>query len=228
MNANTPRYLRALQALYRIHDGLIEPRNLACTKGCSTCCTRQVTLTSLEGFYILESLEQGARQTALERIHGQKHLKHGIPGLTINGMAELCRKGEDVPDEDSDPAWGPCPLLDDGLCTVYPFRPFACRCMVSDSPCGESGLADMGAFLMTVSNVFMQYLEHLDQKGLTANLSDLLPALAEAETYAAYRLTGSMDARGLGFLKNLPLSVLMVPPEHRDRLRPILDDLQKI
>lgn len=228
MPLSTARIITALAALYRIHDRLTGARPLACIRGCSTCCTRNVTLTSLEAFYILEGLDPESFTDVLDRIASRRHLRYLIPEITINTMADHYMKGLSVPDEDSDPAWGACPLLDGGLCTVYDRRPFACRSMVSATPCGDGGMADMDAFLMTVGTVFMQYLEHLDSKGCFANLNDLLPILADEKNMGTYRETGTCPVPGERFLRNRPLSVLMIPPDQREALRPILMEIQSI
>lgn len=217
-----PRKLKALESLYRIHGRVTASFDSACHAGCLVCCTRNVTLTHLEAAYLLNHLDAVARQGALSRITKHCHLKRLVPKITINGMADMCMRGDDLPDEDSDPAWGPCPLLENDLCTVYEFRPFACRCMTSRQHCGQSGFADMDEFLVTVNNVFMQYLEHLDQQSVTANLSDLLPALDSETPEDILNLQNPMA------LKNQPLTVLMVPPEHRERIRPIIAELQTI
>ncbi|GAB6096507.1 hypothetical protein JCM14469_27600 [Desulfatiferula olefinivorans] len=228
MPADPVRTLAALAALYRIHDRLTGTWAPACTRGCSTCCTRNVTLTSLEAFYLLDGLDPETRSGLLDRIAARRHLRRLTPAITINTMADLCMKGLPVPDEDSDPAWGPCPLLDEGLCTVYDRRPFACRSMVSLTPCGPGGMADMTELMMTVGTVFMQYLEHLDPNGCFANLSDLLPLLSETGAMAAYRRSGTCAAPDERFLKNRPLSVLMIPPDQREALRPILMEFQTL
>ncbi|MBU1172607.1 MAG: hypothetical protein KKD44_23865 [Proteobacteria bacterium] len=228
MQPDTPRKLKALQSLYRIHENTMAPFDLACHKGCSVCCTPNVTLTSLEAFYLLSSLGPVGRDRVLSRILDKSHQNHFIPKITINAMVDLCMKGEDLPDEDSDPAWGACPLLDKGICTIYAFRPFGCRCMVSKKKCGDSGCADMDEFLVTVHNVFMQYLEHLDQHGVSANLNDLLPFMASGNRMEDFRLLGQLKTVDPLFLKNMPLSMVMVPPEHRKDITPILSEIQTI
>jgi hypothetical protein len=133
--------------------------------------------------------------------------------------------GESLPDEESDPDWGPCPLLEEDRCTVYALRPFSCRAMVSSAHCGISGFADMDEFLVTVNNVFMQYLEHMDQGGMTANMTDMILAFSEEGVMERYRETGELEDAPAFFLRNRPVSILMIPPEHRKKMEPILAEL---
>ena len=217
--------LAVLETMYKIHDRILASYDLACAEGCSVCCTRNVSVTSLEAFFMLDNLDPDKRDNALARIQGQMDKKRLIPAITINRMADLCMNGYDLPEEECDPAWGACPLLEDGRCTVYSVRPFGCRCMVSSENCGLSGLADMDEFLVTVNNVFMQYLEHIDQGSTSANISDMLLALSDPHALSAYRITGLFEINTPGFLSNQPISILMVPPEYRERINDILSEL---
>jgi len=131
----------------------------------------------------------------------------------------------DLPEEENDPAWGKCPLLENDRCTVYDVRPFGCRAMVSKTDCRKTGSAQMPPWVLTVNNVFLQAIEHLDQDGYSGNLSDML-LLALSGSEASHR---SMQNHGLEnkemFVKNEPIPCLMIPPEHRERMTPIVRDL---
>lgn len=221
--------LKKLEGLYRIHEDYLSSSESACHKGCATCCTRNVTITSLEGFYLLENLDEDKRAIALQRIQQQADKKRLIPLLTVNAMAQRCLNGEDLPEEEYDPSWTPCPLLDDdGACSVYAFRPLACRAMVSRNICGVSGEADMDDILFTVNNVFMQVLEHMDQGGTLANMMDLLMHLGVDGHWEHYKTHGTHPDPPASFLLNQPLSTLMVPPEHRAMIKPVIEELQEL
>jgi hypothetical protein len=149
------------------------------------------------------------------------------PLLTTNRIAELCRQGREIPEEAfGDPA-EICPLLEENACPVYSLRPFGCRCLVSRVPCRESGTAEMPDFVLTVNTVFLQMIEHLDATGCTGNLADVLLCLLSAENRHAYE-EGRLSCNATGLIGNHPLTVLMVPPEHRNRLQPILGALAKL
>ena len=218
--------LKMLERIYTLHEQQTHSAPRVCHNGCAVCCTRNVTVTSLEAFFLLDSLEPEKRERAISRIRSQAGEKRLIPRITINAMAERCMNGQDLPDEVCDPSWGPCPLLENNSCTVYPFRPFACRAMVSSENCGPTGEAVMDEFLVTLNNVLMQYLEHMDHENTSANMNDMLMCLAGDNNLEHYRKTGRLESPPGSFLPNLKLTMLMVPPEYRERIMPVLSSLQ--
>jgi hypothetical protein len=135
--------------------------------------------------------------------------------------------GQEIPEEIVDPNWGPCPMLSDKECPVYGVRPFGCRCMVSKTVCAETGYADIEDLTLTVANLFNQFIEHLDQDGMIGNLIDVLLYLDHDKHPAAT----TSEKKGLlekGLLPNRPIPVLMIPPEHREQMGPLLDSLKKV
>ncbi len=219
---------KKLEDLYRLHDDFLSSADSSCRRGCATCCTRNVTLTSLEGSYLLGNLNDTLKTETLKRIREHLDKPRLVPLLTVNAMAQLCIHGEDLPEESCDPAWTPCPLLDEGSCTVYTFRPLACRAMVSKSVCGSSGEADMDDVLFTLNNVFMQVLEHMDQGGAYANMMDMLLHLSEGERLEHYKIQGVHKDLPPEFLLNRTLMFLMIPPDHRAMMKPVIEALQAL
>jgi len=82
----------------------------------------------------------------------------------------------------------------------------------------------MDPFILSVNNVLMQFVEHVDQGGLTGNLMDVLLYLSEKENRRSYE-TGAIITGANGLLANHALTVLMVPPEHRQPMAPVLKSL---
>jgi hypothetical protein len=82
----------------------------------------------------------------------------------------------------------------------------------------------MPDFVLTVNTVFLQTIEHLDAAGCTGNLADVLRCLLPDDNRQAFR-DGRLSCSATGLIGNHPLTVLMVPPEHRNRLQPILSAL---
>ena len=121
----------------------------------------------------------------------------------------------------------PCPLLLDELCSIYALRPFNCRCFISRRPCAETGCADVEEFVLSVNTVFLQTIEHVDAEGCSGNLLDVLGVLANEEKRRAYA-EGSLHCTANGLIANRPMQVLMLPPEHRERIEPILSQLRAI
>jgi hypothetical protein len=73
----------------------------------------------------------------------------------------------------------------------------------------------------------MQYLEHIDSMGFSGNFTDVMRYLASAQNRQAYQ-QGQAGKPPPGLLANQPVYVLMVPPEHRQQLQPILSRLNSI
>jgi Fe-S-cluster containining protein len=196
-----------------------------CREKCSSCCTCNVTLTSLEADFILSSLSIAEKQVLLNRIRQKIPEKRYIPKMTTNGFARLCMENQDTPVEENDPAFGPCPLLKDNLCTIYEVRPFGCRALMSASHCNKEGYARVPPVVLTLNTLFLQVIEHLDQKGCSGNLSDLLTAtLSDHDLTDMTGETNDINSERL-FLRNEKIPVLMIPPEHQQELKPLIGKL---
>lgn len=75
-------------------------KDLVCRKGCSSCC-RHLSLFPVEAVHIRLAMEDLAKET--------------FEIIQIKAMTLI-----DDPD-------GNCPLLDEGVCLLYPVRPIICR-----------------------------------------------------------------------------------------------------
>ncbi|MBU0993830.1 MAG: YkgJ family cysteine cluster protein [Proteobacteria bacterium] len=212
--------LSILQAIYDIYDRLFNATPHACQKFCSSCCTVNVTMTSLEGMYILHHIPLEHKHSLYGTIKSCSSPKRYQPKLTLNGFAESCMAGIDIPDEENDPSWGKCPLLLERSCTIYDYRPMACRIMMSKSICDEHGCADMDELTITLNNIFLQYAEHIDEKGFFGNLTDILLFLDHEENGLR------QDNTRFSVIKNRAAPFLMIPPEHRKRIVPIIEEIQ--
>jgi hypothetical protein len=219
--------LDLLNRIYGIYDAFARGLDVACKKYCAHCCTSNVNLTTLEGYRLVRSLEPDQFEHLRQCLATAFEKRVFRPRLTTNRIAELCRQGREIPEEAfGDPSEN-CPLLQENACPVYSLRPFGCRCLVSRVPCRESGTAAMPDFVLSVNTVFLQTIEHLDATGCTGNLADVLLCLSSEENRQAYR-EGRLNCSATGLIGNHTLTVLMVPPEHRNRLQPILGALAKI
>lgn len=219
---------KALRHLYAVYDQFADTLRTACGKHCAVCCTRNVTATTLEALFLVEAMADSPRPDLMDRARAGRESPRYRPGITTNGMAEICLTGEDPPEEDAaDPRWGPCELLTDAACPVYEARPFACRCMVSAGRCADGGAAGMAPLTVTVNTVFLQTLEHIDADGYSGNLVDLLDFMSDPENRRRYR-DGRLSAPPAGLIPNRPAPALMIPPEHREAVRPWIEALQRI
>ena len=216
-----------LDQLYGLFDDFAGTETLACKRQCATCCTCNMTLTTLEGYKIISLLDARIKATIVRHVYGAVEQRRFQPQITTNQMARRCMNGQEILEEIIDPAWGACPLLSERECPIYPMRPFGCRCMMSKTICTETGYADMDAFTLTVANLFNQFIEHLDQGGMTGNLIDVLLFLDDNKNLTAYQ-SDKTDMKVAGLIPNSPIPVLMIPPEHRGRIAPLLESLRTV
>jgi Fe-S-cluster containining protein len=221
------RKLKALDRIYAVYDNFVRTQAIACKLHCHACCTSHVVLTTLEAYKILKTLPPGELQKLYSRIQSASDLERFRPTTTTNALAEEYAADEDLPTEPEEATRAKCPLLAAELCSIYALRPFNCRCFVSRTPCAERGYADMDETLVAVNTLFLQTVEHVDADGCSGNLLDVLMVLADEETRAAY-CSGAMHCSADGLVANRPMRVLMVPPEHRQQIEPILQRLRAI
>jgi hypothetical protein len=208
---------------YNLYEHFIKDYTHACKRYCADCCTCNLTITTLEAYYLVENLILENKSGLLTKLNNSPHRRFQ-PELTFNRIASLCAQGKDFPEEQSDPSWGKCPFLEKLECVYYHFRPFGCRCMVSKRCCSETGFAEMDPVVMTVNDVFMQFIEHLDTGGYTGNFTDVLHLMSDEKNRHRYEKNGLQGQYG-SLVSNIPIPVLMVPPEHRKKIEYILSSL---
>lgn len=219
--------LEALNRVFEIYDGFSSTLDLACKAKCAHCCTTNVTMTTLEGYKIVDDLLATGKLDVIDRLEETEEMPRFQPLLTTNRMAELCAADAKVPQEETAEKGQDCSLLSDRLCTIYDLRPFGCRCFVSRQNCGQTGYADIDDLTASVNTVFLQVIEHLDAEGCSGNLIDVLQFMASEDNRRAYA-QGEANCEASGLIVNWELKVLMIPPEHRERIEPILQQLRKI
>ena len=78
-----------------------------------------------------------------------------------------------------------------------------------------------------MNTIFLQYIEHIDAPGFSGNLTDILIFMETEKNRYAYK-TDKLINPAAGFIANQPINVLMVPPEHRIKVKPILNALHDI
>jgi Fe-S-cluster containining protein len=215
-NPDLANRLKALEAIYRHYDQAHSKTDLACHAGCSTCCTRNVTLTSIEAIHILNGYEN---QHAIlhSRLSNVMEEPRFIPAMTTNRLSELCHANQDVPDETLPETPLPCPFLENDRCLIYSVRPFACRCMNSFSSCHKTGFAEQSEWMVALNTLYLQLIEHLDCNGWSGNLIDLIWHLT------VQPLDPEKSSRLL--VKNRPIRTLVIPPEYRGRISPVIQEL---
>jgi len=220
--------LNKLNLLYELYDETTAACNTICKGGCSTCCTRNVTLTSLEAQLLFQTLDGPVLTCIIHRLNAVKDETCWVPSLTLNQIAERLLNGQDIPEEENNPEWGVCAILTDDFCPVYSARPFGCRCMMSKVLCAETGYADMDPYTVTVNQVFLQYIEHLDTGGLFGNFIHMMHLFSDDRIRDAHIKNGLGKETAGSMLVNHPIRMLLVPPEHQKQIRPLLQSIQHI
>ncbi len=218
--------LAILDQLYSIYSDFSSGLTMACGKLCADCCTRNVTMTSLEAYRIVDRLKSEDRRDLFDRLQAETGKKRFQPETTANKLADLCMRGDDVPVEEIDPNWGKCPLLSADECPIYADRPFECRGLYSKTNCRNTGHADMDTFTVSVNSVFRQYIEHVDESGVSGNLTDILLLIEADENRKNYR--NSLLRLTRSTVSNQSIPTLMIPPEHRQKIEPILESIHNI
>ena len=224
---DTTLKLKILDEIYAVYEKFAASLDLACKKYCDHCCTSAVTLTTLEGYKIIDRLILDSKTDLIQKIGSISEKNRLRPQITTNRLARLCADGVEPPEEIGDGKWQNCPILVDHLCPIYELRPFGCRCLVSRGHCKENGYAEMDDFILSVNTVFLQTIEHVDAEGCSGNLVDVLQAMSILQNRETYR-NGKLHCTSNGLLANQPLEVLMIPPEHRTKMEPILNSLRDI
>jgi Fe-S-cluster containining protein len=215
-----------LKAINQLFDDFVADQAAACRKSCAVCCTCNVTLTTLEGFLIVDQLTVPQQTSLFERLQPFRMKERFQPSISINQMARMCLQGIDIPEESPDPGVGDCPLLEECICPIYQLRPFACRSMLSTAVCSRGGEARISPFIMTVNQAILQCLEAIDAPGYSGNLIDILTFLADPMHRDAYE-SGQLPPAPAGLTANMDLPVLMIPAEHRKRITPLLQKMQQ-
>ena len=218
-----------LKAIYEIYETFTACMNLACRKHCAACCTCNVVMTTLEGWMIYEHLlsisDNG--DAALNSLVQTPPARRFQPAVTINRMVEMCALGEQPPDEQNDPSAGRCRLTDNDICSIYTVRPFGCRAMTSTEDCSLSGEAHMPDLILSANNVVMQFIEALDRPGASGNMTDVLLFFSDANHRQKYLNRRHMQWPSC-LKPNQGFSVLMIPPEHRTTIQPLVRDLKAV
>ena len=215
------RKLEALRQVLALYDEFAGALETACRPGCSRCCTDRVTLTTLEACALLESLP--AAQT--ERLIRSAGARSSGTVLTTNALAELCAAGREPPEAD-DEAAGACPCWPATSARSTRCGPSTAAASSRASPARSRGSAEVDEATVAVNTLFLQTIEHIDAGGCTGYLPDVVAALADPEHAQAYR--EGTRLRGLRPRPQPPLRVLMVPPEHRARIDPLVARLREI
>jgi len=116
----------AIESLYAAIDSLNDSilsysekqnRQIACHKGCEWCCHQAVFANSFELHYLSEKIKNLLSQEDFDQVLINAESKRAITSA-LNEKEILKYKS-------------PCPLLQNGSCSIYILRPMACRIYLS-------------------------------------------------------------------------------------------------
>jgi len=212
-----------LKKIYEIHDQLTQKWALACKIFCSDCCTDRVLMTGLEGILIVEYLQAQNLNDIFQQVQTISPDKRYHPKTTINQEARLALNDQPIPEPEESPVHL-CPFLTNDQCSIYPVRPMSCRTMMSSTACNKTGQAIMTSFQMSVASLFYQFIEMLDIGGYYGNYLNILEMLTTSPETHSIQLVLIKSS----LLKNQRVYQVMMPPEHREELIPIMDTIQNV
>ncbi len=214
---------KIVEKLYEQYEIETAHQTFACKKGCSTCCTQNVTMTATEGEMIINFLVQEKRLEELHDILCKSETVY-VPQKTPNNPDD-----EQV---DSDEKWDltPCCFLKNNMCSIYPARPFACRCFYSTKECGPEQPAELSAWLAAFNGVMLQLIEHVGQGELWGSMNDILLELSSQSRYIGREWRGEptkIDRARFRLLTAGPVKEFIVDPLSQRKIELILQRISQ-
>lgn len=222
---NTELKVALLKNIYTSYDKFSKEISHVCKIGCASCCTQNVSVTTLESYYILEWLKKNNKLDLLKVLDHISTEKLSRPAITTNELAYKCLNRIEPPEEDVPSASTPCPFLDnkEKTCLIYEVRPLSCRIFFSEKKCDEIGQATIDPVVLTINGTLLQVLEHVDLGGMFANMIDMLLLFNNEKNFDEYLRNSTL--RSNGFLQNRPIPGFMIPPEHEHKTLSVLNTL---
>ena len=171
-------------------------------------------MTTLEGQQIVAYLEREKRLKAtVALLENSSPAQRPRSKLTTNEFALLCMQQQEIPEDEGQWSFAPCPFLQDDCCTIYPVRPFGCRSFASLNRCQPGGEALVPPHFISLNTAVLQLIEHIDlQDGLWGNMADVLDFL----------ITGEKENR---LTRAHALPGLLISPEDQKEISPLLNQL---
>ena len=170
-----------LETIFSLFASYVKDMPVACTKGCSTCCTLNVSISWFEGVRIHRFIKANCMEEwfacQLDRTSPVSQ-----PQMIANAFAEAVFAGRDIPLQPV-AFTGTCPFLEENLCCIYEVRPFGCVGFASQTPCSPGQPARVPASYMSATTAVNQILEHLSRDRPWGNMISILLLLAETPAF---------------------------------------------
>jgi len=208
---------KKLLKIYQLHSQWAVAFEFACRKGCSTCCTRSVSTTTLEAELIHEHIgsEKPELLPLLDILPDS-----ALNQKTTNQFAASCLR-EEMTEEEEHWDMSPCVFLHDGCCLIYHARPFICRSFGSRIICNRTGSAEIDPLYLTLNTVILQCIEHLDRGRPWGNMNTILKMVAGQNAPA-------VQQQKTNYRIAEPIPGLLIPPDEQQQLQEQLHTLQRI
>ena len=198
----------------------------ACHRGCSVCCTQNVTITAAEGELIIDYVKaRGLAKWFAEKL--EANLPDDSPSMTTNQFAKAC-----LEEKDADPGQGSfsgrCPFLTSGSCMIYEVRPFGCRSFISTKTCTPGVPASLPQFFMSAVTAVSQVIEHLGQKEYWGNMLHVLYLLSAADSSFSFPHDAHPEKLVIAqtsCLSARPLPGFLICEEDFPKVVPLLDTI---
>ncbi|MBW2645574.1 MAG: YkgJ family cysteine cluster protein [Deltaproteobacteria bacterium] len=215
-----------LKNIYTSYDKFSKEVKNVCAIGCASCCTQNVSVTTLEAYYILEWLKENDKLDLLKSVEQISNENLSKPAITTNELAYRCLNQVEPPDEEVPNPSDPCPFLDEKekKCLIYEVRPFGCRALFSEKKCDETGHAIVDPVLFTINSTLLQVVEHIDSKGLFANMIDMLVFLKDKKNSDEYGHNETLPPSNR-FLQTRLIPGFIIPPDHEHKTLSVLNKL---
>jgi Fe-S-cluster containining protein len=196
----------------------------ACNKGCAVCCTTDVFITAPEGELILDHIVSTHTAKWLEKKLDFPIIRRTL-FQTTNDYAKDCLEGRYSENKDIRRG-GVCPFLEDECCSIYPARPFSCRCFASTVCCRNGGNALLPPEYLSAATAVSQIIEHVGQFGHWGTLTDVLTLQAvTAKHCSGSRFEDNADAARKNCLTAKPLPGFLIEDEHYEKVTVLVEDI---
>lgn len=215
-----------VELIYDRFDNWSSQFGFACNRGCAVCCTTDVNISAPEGELLLDHVVStyGSGWLADKLAAGTP--LHRSLSQTTNDFARACLEGWDSGDEDPRQG-GVCPFLKDDICTVYPARPFSCRCFASTVCCRRGGKAVLPPEYLSAATAVSQIIEHVGQFNLWGTMIDvlILQAAAAGHLPRTGRFDGHLAAARGNCLTAKPLPGFLIEDRVADQVWQLLEQI---
>jgi Fe-S-cluster containining protein len=135
----------AVQQTSHVQQQLPTPSRMACAEGCCFCCYQPVDITVPEALAIAAYVRSQLAEKDLDALRTRL-------AMTTASLRDLSYEAHAQ-------AKIPCALLVDGVCSVYPSRPFACRAWNSTSLARCQEIFDHGDPITMIPPIDMDVYE---------------------------------------------------------------------